>query len=262
MNWRDLLRKAILAEGSQAKVANKLGYSPATISQTVAGSYPGDTAGIAQKIMEVYGGKIMNTKEVPDGYMLNGVGHLVPLESIKEIDLARDEFVREVVAQAAEVSGILEKFKQKLAGDMQAFLELSAEKYEVDLGGARGNLSLTSYDGRYKVLRAVSERLDFDERLQAAKELVDDCLREWSKDAGPELRTLVESAFQVDKKGRINAKRILSLRSLNIEHPTWKKAMDAIGDAVTVVGSCTYYRIYERDDEGNYNQISLDFSGA
>jgi hypothetical protein len=167
-----------------------------------------------------------------------------------------------VVAQAGEVSALLDTFKRQLAGDMQAFLELSAEKYGADLGGARGNLSLTSYDGRYKVLRAVSERLDFDERLQAAKELVDACLREWSRDAGPELRTLVESAFQVDKKGRINAKRILSLRTLKIDHPTWKQAMEAIGDAVTVVGSCTYYRIYERDEEGNYQQISLDFSGV
>jgi hypothetical protein len=262
MDWRELLRKAVLAEGSQSRVAAKLGYSPATISQTVAAIYPGDTAGIAQRIMEVYGGKFMQENKVPDGYMMNGIGHLVPIESIKEIDLERDEFVRGVAADAVEVSDFLDQFKKKLAGDMQAFLELSAEKYGADLGGARGNLSLTSYDGKYKVLRAVSERLDFDERLQAAKELVDDCLREWSKDAGPELRTLVESAFQVDKKGRINAKRILSLRSLKIEHPTWLKAMEAIGDAVTVVGSCTYYRIYERDEAGEYNQISLDFSGV
>lgn len=201
-------------------------------------------------------------QEVPSGYMLNGIGHLVPIESIKEIDLARDEFVKHVVAEASGVSAILNRFKESLAGDMQAFLELSAERYGADLGGARGNLSLTSYDGRFKVLRAVSDRLDFDERLQAAKALVDDCLREWSKDAGPELRTLVESAFQVDKKGRINAKRILSLRSLKIEHPTWRKAMEAIGDAITVVGSCTYYRIYKRDDDGNYDQINLDFSGV
>ncbi len=260
MDWRELLRRAILVEGSQGKVARALGYSPATISQTVAGIYPGDTAGIAQKVREIYGGKTM--QEVPSGYMMNGVGHLVPIESIKEIDLTRDEFVKGVVAKAGEVSEFLNQFKNQLAGDMQAFLELSAEKYGADLGGARGNLSLTSFDGRYKVLRAVSERIDFDERLQAAKELVDACLREWSRDSGPELRALIESAFQVDKKGRINAKRILSLRALKIEHPTWKQAMDAIGDAVTVVGSSTYYRIYERDDEGNYNQISLDFSGV
>lgn len=262
MDWRDLLRKAVIAEGSQSKVAAKLGYSPATVSLTLAGTYTGNWAALEQRVKEIYGGKTMQNKEVPDGYMMNAVGHLVPIESIKEIDLARDEFVKGVVAKAAEVAAVLDQFKKQLAGDMQAFLELSAEKYGADLGGARGNLSLTSYDGRYKVLRAVSDRLDFDERLQAAKALVDDCLREWSREAGPELRTLVESAFQVDKKGRINAKRILSLRTLKIEHPTWKQAMDAIGDAVTVVGSCTYYRAYERDDEGNYNQISLDFSGV
>ncbi len=260
MHWQRLLHKAIHAEGSQAAVARTLGYSPATISMVLTGTYTGNMAAIQQKVMEVYGGKTM--QEAPSGYMINGVGHLVPIESIKEIDLARDEFVKGIAAKAGDMSSIIDQFKKQLAGDMQAFLELSAEKYGADLGGARGNLSLTSYDGRFKVLRAVSERLDFDERLQAAKELVDDCLREWSKDAGPELRTLVESAFQVDKKGRINAKRILSLRSLKIEHPTWRRAMEAIGDAVTVVGSCTYYRIYERDDEGNYNQISLDFSGV
>lgn len=262
MDCRELLRKAIYAEGSQALVAAKLGYSPATVSRMVAGIYSGDIVGISEKIMEVYGGKKTMLQDVPDGYMMNGVGHLVPIESIKEIDLARDEFVKSVAAKAAKMSLMLNTFKAQVAGDMQAFLELSAEKYGADLGGARGNLSLTSYDGRFKILRAVSERLDFDERLQAAKELVDACLREWSKEAGPELRTLVESAFQVDKKGRINAKRILSLRTLKIEHPTWQKAMEAIGDAVTVVGSCTYYRIYERDDEGNYIQIGLDFSGV
>lgn len=261
MHWRNLLQKAIIAEGSQAKVAAQLGYSPATISLALAGSYTGNNTALGEKILHIYGGKSMQ-QHVPPGYMMNGVGHLVPIESIKEIDLARDEFVKSVVGKAGEVSTLLNTFKNQLAGDMQAFLELSAEKYGADLGGARGNLSLTSYDGKYKILRAVSERLDFDERLQAAKELVDDCLRQWSKDAGPELRTLVESAFQVDKKGRINARRILSLRTLKIDHPTWKKAMEAISDAVTVVGSCTYYRVYERDDEGSYNQINLDFSGV
>lgn len=262
MAWVELLAKAVFAERSQAAVARKLGYSPATVSKVLAGSYIGNLADIENKVMEVYGGKTMQDKQVPDGYMMNGVGHLVPIESIDELDLARDEFVRSVAAKARKMSDTITSFKAEVAGDMQAFLEMSAEKYGADLGGERGNLSLTSYDGKFKVLRAVSERLDFDERLQAAKVLVDECLREWSKNAGPELRTIVDSAFQVDKKGRINAKRILSLRKLKIEHPTWKRAMDAIGDAVTVVGSATYYRVYERDDTGEYNQVALDFSGV
>lgn len=260
MDWIALLRKAIRVEGSQAEVARRLGLSRSTISRVLADTYESSTAAIETKVMEIYGGRAM--QEVPEGYKRNAIGHLVPIASIKEIDLERDDFVNTIVAQAREVNEHLAGFKKKVAGDMQAFLELSAERYKVDMGGARGNLSLNSFDGRYRLLRSVSEQLNFDERLQAAKVLVDECLREWAKDSGAELKAIVEHAFQVDKKGRINTKRILSLRSLRIEHPTWKRAMEAISDAVTVVGSCTYYRVYERDDEGNYHQICLDFSGV
>lgn len=204
----------------------------------------------------------MTEKQLPEGYKRNAVGNLVPIENIREIDLVRDEFVQGVVKNAKRTNARLAEFKACLAADLQAFLELSAEKYEADMGGSRGNVSLTSFDGQYKVLRAVADRLEFDERLQAAKSLIDDCLREWTKGSGSEIRALIDQAFQVDKKGKINAKRIISLRQLKIEHPTWLRAMEAIGDAMTVTGSCTYYRVYERDERGEYQQIQLDFSGV
>ena len=58
--------------------------------------------------------------------------------------------------------------------DVQAFVELSAEQYGAKLGGIKGNVTLTSYDGKYKIQRAIAEYLHFDERLQVAKELIDD----------------------------------------------------------------------------------------
>ncbi|MHB1060034.1 MAG: DUF3164 family protein [Rhodanobacter sp.] len=262
MDWLSLLRKAVRIEGGQAAVARKLDYSSTTISLVMSGNYNGSTDAIRDKVLEIYGGKTMQDKPVPEGYMRNGVGNLVPIESIKEIDLVRDKFVRDVVARAEKVNAMLTEFKQLVAGDIQAFLELSAEKYGADMGGTRGNLSLTSFDGQFKVLRAVADRLEFDERLQAAKSLIDECLREWTKNSGAEIRALIDSAFQVDKKGRINAKRILALRQLDIEHPTWKRAMEAISDSLTVSGSCIYYRVYERDERGEYQQIQLDFSGV
>ncbi|MFZ5775082.1 MAG: DUF3164 family protein [Thermodesulfobacteriota bacterium] len=262
MDWKSLLRKAVITEGSQAAVGRRIGYSGTTISQVLAGTYNGSTEAIEAKVLETYGGKAMQEKAVPEGYMRNGVGNLVPIESIKELDLLRDKFVQDVTKRAKEVSAMLTTFKQTVSGDVQAFLDLSAEKYGAKLGGDSGNVSLTSFDGRFKVLRAVADRLEFDERLMAAKALIDECLREWTKDSRAEIRALIDNAFQVDKKGRINAKRILALRQLKIEDETWKRAMEAIGDAMTVTGSCTYYRVYERDDKGEYQQIALDFSGV
>jgi len=260
MNWSALLNKAVSAEGSQGKVAAKIGYSPATISMALAGTYNGDRVKLGEKIMEVYGGKVMQV--VPDGYMLNRVGHLVPLESVKEIDLARDEFVKDIIGKALDTSEQIKAFKKNVADDMQAFFELSAEKYKADVGQSKGFLELFSYDGKYKLVREFAERLDTNERVQIARELILECLREWSEVAGPELKTIVEKKLQVNKKGKINIKEYLSLRGLAIAHPKWKQAMDAVSDSVIVAGTCTYYRMYERNDEGKYKQIGLDFSGV
>jgi hypothetical protein len=199
---------------------------------------------------------------IPEGYKMNAAGHLVPVESIKEEDLLRDEFVREMIKEARILAGVVAEFKERLAQEMQAFLDMSAAQYGASLGGPRGNVTLTSFDGRFQILRAVSDTLDFNEKLQAAKSLIDDCLREWTKEGPAEVRALIDQAFQVDKKGRINAKRILGLRSLKIEHPVWQRAMEAIADAIHITGSRVYFRFYERDDKGNYQQIPLDFSGV
>ena len=262
MDWLSLLRKAVMAEGGQAAVVRTLGYSAATISLVLAGKYNGSADAIRDKVLEIYGGKAMTEKPVPEGYKRNAVGNLVPIERIKEIDLTRDEFILGVIKKAAEISAKLAEFKTALAGDIQAFLELSAEKYGVDMGGARGNLSLTSFDGKYKVMRCVADRLEFNEQLQAAKTLVDQCLRDWTHDSDSKVRALIEQAFQTDKKDKINTKRILALRQLKIEDETWQKAMEAIGDAVTIAATCTYYRVYERDGKGEYQQVQLDFSGV
>lgn len=204
----------------------------------------------------------MSEKTIPEGYMENAVGHLVPIESIKDIDLARDEFVRQVVAKAKAQSDDTHRFKREIQADFQAFVDLSAERYGAVVGGEKGNVGLKSYDGRFEVTREVSETMEFDERLHVAKALVDECLREWTRHSDPKIRTLIESAFQVDKKGQVNTKRVLGLRKLKFEDEKWKRAMDAISDALNITGTCTYFRFYERDSQGKYQQVVLDFSAA
>jgi hypothetical protein len=66
----------------------------------------------------------------------------------------------------------------------------------------------------------------------------------------------------VDKTGRVNTKRVLGLRRLDIQDARWKKAMDAIGESLQTVGSKAYIRIYRRQADGSYKQMSLDVSGA
>ena len=65
---------------------------------------------------------------------------------------------------------------------------------------------------------------------------------------------------QVDKEGKISTGRVLGLRRLNIHDEKWQQAMQAISDSIIVTDSKNYVRFYERDENGKYQPISLDFA--
>lgn len=203
-----------------------------------------------------------SAEPIPAGYRQDARGRLIPESKIKPIDKARDELVQELIERARGVQAQLKDYKQQAHADIAAFIELSAEQYGVSLGGTKGNVSLLTFDGRYKVLRAIAEAIVFDERLQAAKALIDECLREWTEGARPEVVTLVQDAFRVDSAGNIRTGSVLALRRLDIKDERWLEAMRAIGEAVQVVGSKSYIRLYERDANGQYQPISLDLAGV
>ncbi|MBN1104729.1 MAG: DUF3164 family protein [Deltaproteobacteria bacterium] len=199
---------------------------------------------------------------VMNGYMKDAQGRLVPESMVSEIDKSRHDLVMEIVEKTKALAGELAEFKARVLGDIQAFVELSAERFDTTIGGVKGNVMLTSFDGEYRVIRAVSDYLVFDERLQVAKALIDECIQDWSEGSRDEIKALVNDAFYVDKQGKINTQRILGLRRLAITDPKWKRAMDAIGESVQVAGSRTYVRIYRRDRDGNYQHMNLDLAGV
>lgn len=202
-------------------------------------------------------------KSIPNGYMPDSAGRLVPVSTIKPIDLARDQLVGEIVGRAKQLSDLIAQFKAAAFGDIAAFISLSAEQYGVKIGGQKGNVTLMSFDGRYKLQRAIAEHISFDERLQAAKALIDECITDWSQGSRDEIKVLVNDAFQVDKEGNINTGRVLGLRRMKIDDERWGRAMAAIAEAVQVVGSKSYIRVYERGgDSGEYKAISLDVAGV
>lgn len=208
----------------------------------------------------------MNATEqatIPAGYRKDAQGRLIPESMIKPIDMERDSLVQAMITNAKGLNRQIGDFKVSVFGDVAAFVTLSAEQYDTKLGGKKGNVTLYSFDGRYKVQVATADNTVFDERLQAAKALIDECVKEWSQGSRPEIQVLVQDAFQTDKEGNLNTGRILALRRLEIEDERWKRAMTAIGESVQVVGSKQYVRFYERvGDSDQYAPISLDIAAV
>lgn len=200
--------------------------------------------------------------QIPDGFRQDSKGRLVPESTIKPIDFERDALVSRLIGKVKEVQQQLKQFKALAFGDIAAFVDLSLEQYDVHLGGNKGNVTLYNFDGQYKIVRQIQDSIRFDERLQAAKILIDECIQSWSADSNDHLKVLILDAFQVDKEGKISTGRVLGLRRHDIKDEKWLQAMDAIAESINIVDSKSYVRFYERDKDGKYQAISLDFANV
>lgn len=202
---------------------------------------------------------------MPDHMIEDSRGAWRPKSSIKPIDLLRDELVQRIATNAQFVNQMLTHFKQQTFVEIAAFVELSAAEYDVKLGGEKGNVTLTSYDGRFKVMRALHDSISFNEKIYAAKELIDECLRDWTGRPGvPQgLVAIVNTAFKRNSNGEISVSRIMELRTYDIADDRWKNAMDIIADSINVLGTITYLRVLQRKGRTDkYELIPLDVAGV
>ncbi|EHB1586943.1 DUF3164 family protein, partial [Salmonella enterica] len=190
-----------------------------------------DTTPAAASASGVVAQKQYTTLSAPEGYWIDARGVMTPADMVKPIDKDRDALVGEIIERALPLHKGLTEFKQSVFADTQAFRELSGELYGAKVGGEKGNMTFYSWDGVWKVNVAIAERLAFDERLQAAKALIDECLKDWMEGSRPEVVSLIDEAFQVDKEGEVSTSRILRLRRLDIADERWLNAMRAINDA-------------------------------
>ncbi len=193
-------------------------------------------------------------------YMQDKKGRLVPIDNVNEIDKVRDELVKKLVEEAYATQSVLKEFKLNAFSEIASFIELSAEKYKVKLGGKKGNVTLYSYDGEYKIQRAVNENMSFNEGILSAKALIQECLEDWSEGANANLRAIVNRAFEVDKEGNLSTNRILGLRQVKIDDSRWNTAMEAISDSLQVIDSKSYIRLYKRNEQGKYQPVPLDLA--
>lgn len=198
---------------------------------------------------------------------INPLGHTVPDHLVTDADRMKDELALRLVAGAESLQQAQAAFKKAAMDEMYAAKALLFEKYGARVGGKKDGFGFRSYDGSAEVRITIQERMYFGTELQAAKVLIDECIESWAEGADQNIVVLINDAFQVNKAGRIDTKRVLRLQKLPIRRPDgsqderWEKAMQAITDAMIEDSSATYIRFWRRDENTNgMKPVNLDFA--
>jgi hypothetical protein len=204
----------------------------------------------------------VKTTGVPDDLVLTPGGGWVSRSRMRPDVLLQDQTVLMLCQRAMQMQKALLEFREAAFSDVDEFLVVLAEKYGAK--NRRGsNTTLETLDGLFRVEVSTGHFLALGPELNAAKALIDECLVEWSAGGNQNLRAIVNDAFDVGTEGRVAVDRILALRRVAIEEPKWKRAMDAISDAIKITRSKRYIRFHARPNlDAKWQQIPLDAARA
>lgn len=195
--------------------------------------------------------------EVP-GRMENRQGELTRIANIKEQDLLEHELVLDIACIWKPLSDRVARFKNNTFCDVNEFVNLLFEQFQVARGGTEGNMQFTTFDGKFMLKIAIQKHIGLGPELQAARKKLLDAVEMYPEEAD-DLKTIVQGTF-FPTDGNVVVAKVLALRAYKLKNPLWNEGMDIINKAIEVVGSKRQVRLYERNEQGKYIAIPLDIA--
>lgn len=201
-----------------------------------------------------------------DATWTNAAGDKVPLKFVPLTDRVKEKIASTLHKHAVA----LETELKMLHGTMDAACaEISIrvrEDYELKNGKkpkpTKGNMTWYSFDNSIKVEANVNEVVKWDDAMMhEAKGLLNEYLDSQLTDNQALIKKLVNDAFS-NTKGAIDSRKVFQLLKYDgqINSSKFSKACDIMRNAQMIDRTKLYMCISERQEDGSYRQINLNFS--
>lgn len=200
-------------------------------------------------------------QKIKDKTWIDESGANVPVEYISSGSRMKERSSALLLREAKAVNKKLQKFKNIMDKLCQDVYVKAMEEYKAKTDG-KGNFTWYNFDRSVKIEVSISERVDFDDlAIKAAKEKLDSFLSENINPKMEFVKDMVIDAFSTSR-GKIDAKKVFHLMKYRtkINHPMFQDAINILSDGIRKPGSKTYFRIWEREEDGSYKLIELNFS--
>jgi hypothetical protein len=208
----------------------------------------------------------MKKQTSKDKFWVDESGNSIPYARLTALERKREKTAYALLQEAKFASLQLQEFKSKVADVCNEILDETMEEYKVkskkDSKASKGNFSFFNFDRSIKVVVKVNEQIVFDDLLlKAAKEKLDEFLGRAVTSSNDYIKEMVLDAFET-RGGKVDTKKVLSLirYKSKINDALFNEAIDLIERGITKPSSKTYYQIFERNEDGSYDAINLDFA--
>lgn len=190
----------------------------------------------------------------------NGVH--IPANRITQAEKLRERKTAALLKKAQNLNERLTAFKEELKEACDEMENISLQELGVNAETFKGNLTFFNFDRSIKIERSISEPMRFDDlTIAAAKQKLDEFLEEAIESKFDFAKEMIMTAFET-RNGKLDPKKITPLTryEVKVNHPLFTEACRLIQQAIRRPDSKTYYRIWEKEDEGKHEAIELNFS--
>lgn len=198
-----------------------------------------------------------------DKTWLDDNGNTVPYSRVTPFERLSERTLAATAKSAMELNGRLTAFKNKLRADVEEMWELFlAENNGKAPGKGKGGITFYNFDRSIKIMLDINDRIELDQNyIQLAKSELNDLVSDALKDAKDWIEPLVMQAFETSG-GRLDHRKVLALKrhASRINDKRFDAAMDLIDKSIRKPSSKEYLRVQVRDDQGEYQDVQLNFS--
>lgn len=194
---------------------------------------------------------------VPDGYVKNAKGWLIPQGEVKSKDMLEARFVDSCHGLAAAAAAACDHVRLAAFAESDALVGMIVADAGGDAASSqRGKVTLQNLTATRRIVIDRRDTVAFGPEVQAAKDLVMACVRKWSDGANAHLVQLAMAAFQANGNGDLSVSKVAALWRIECADEDWQAAMAALKEALRPTGTATYLRFHERaDPDGKWQLI-------
>ncbi len=201
-----------------------------------------------------------------DTTWINASGDAVPVKFVPKSDKSKEVLAGKIHKAALNAEAVLEALYAQLNEAFEEVKALLKAEYELknDKPKKKGKGSLTwfNFDRSLKIEADINEIVKWDSSLMTeALSLLNSYISANLTESNVLISELVKSAF-ANTKGMIDTGKVFQILRYEdkIKNKNFQKACELIKQAQSIDKTKLYMRVWEKDEQGAFRNINLNFS--
>lgn len=189
-------------------------------------------------------------------------GITIPFNRISKVERLKEKLSGGIAKSAIKIHGMLKDLHTEIINASKAINE--EIKKEGKSKVTKGNFTWYNFDKSLKIEVAVDDKVSFDEAMIAtAREILDKFITKNVVGTDDIIRQLLNAGFH-NSKGGLDKNKLMTTLSYRkkIKDQQFHAACDLIEESMSVTDTKRYYRIWIKDEQGEYQNVNLQFSNV